>query len=176
VLCAIRAACGCAHFKPLELSNTAWAFAILQNADEPLLAWMARSVQSMGREFPPEGLATIAWAFVEVRFMDQRVFESLAAAAEVKMADFEPEEFRMLLWALPVVSLPLAVGMLRLAKARGRRPSAQCLSALVAESEQRGQLRLQARLLRSLPMAARDPSFAALARLAFRMQGRAVVS
>ncbi|CAK9068903.1 unnamed protein product [Durusdinium trenchii] len=68
---------------------------------------------------------------------------SIAEAAKPQVMDFAEEEFRMLLWSLPRCALDSALTLLEHAEAAGRTLTAQCLSALLAEAEQRQLAKLE---------------------------------
>lgn len=133
--------------RPLELSNTVWAFATLQHGDP---GPFARMVMHQLQGLPPEGLAVCAWALVELRCHDGTVLNAIAEAAKEQVSAFAQEEFRMLLWALPQDALDAAVSLLEHAEANERHLTAQCLSSLIAEAEQRQLSQLEAALLQRL--------------------------
>eukprot|EP00438_Fugacium_kawagutii_P001036 Skav205844 [mRNA] locus=scaffold160:512020:513123:+ [translate_table: standard] len=132
--------------RPLELSNTIWAFATLQVGDA---AQFARMVLPQLEGLPPEGLATSAWALVELRYTG-RVLDAMAETAKEQVTSFAQEEFRMLLWALAHGAPQSAVSLLHHGEAQGRRFTAQCLSSLIAEAEQRELHHLEVQLLQRL--------------------------
>ncbi|CAJ1421121.1 unnamed protein product [Effrenium voratum] len=140
----------CTSPRPLELSNGARASASAQLAGTTLAQRPAQLAPIGG--LSPEGLAITARAPSEPQLRGAAFSEAAAAAAAGQVSDFAPEEFRMLLWTLPRVALDSALSL-----SKARRVTAQCLSALLAEAEQRGLNALEAELLQRIGLPSQDP-------------------
>ena len=54
------------EFKPQELANTAWAFAMVAQQDTQLVRVLARTAEWRLEDFNTQNLANTAWAFAMV--------------------------------------------------------------------------------------------------------------
>ena len=57
-------------FKPRELANTAWAFAMLDQADEQLFMVLAREAEQCLGVLNPQDLVNTAWGFAKASNSD----------------------------------------------------------------------------------------------------------
>jgi len=65
-------------FNQQNLANMAWAIAVLEIFDTPLLASIAASAHPINATFAPQGIANIAWALARCSFIDKPLFQSIS--------------------------------------------------------------------------------------------------
>jgi len=97
-------------FKTQNLSNMAWAFAKLGEADEELMTAIAEAALARISGLSPTDLATIAWAFAKLGLRDDELMEAISEAALAKMHEFSATSLANLAWAyamLGILDVPL---------------------------------------------------------------------
>jgi len=87
------------------LASTAWSFATLRVANEPLLAAIAGPALRNIDDLRPQHIARFAWAFAARQVADQPLSYALAAAAVRRLGDFGPHELVDTVWSCSEVSL-----------------------------------------------------------------------
>jgi len=83
-----RVAVEAGRFDARGLSNIAWAFAILECFDEPLMTALALSSRPRLHLFSAQGLSTTAWSFSKLSIVDDPLLDSIAARSMPTMDSF----------------------------------------------------------------------------------------
>ena len=73
------------EFKFWDLANTAWAFAMANQADALVFTALARATRQHIGEHMQQVLASTAWAYAKTNQMDVLWLATLARAAEQRM-------------------------------------------------------------------------------------------
>merc|ERR1739848_951385 len=88
------------EFYPMEISNTAWAGAVLGYTDQPLLAALSSEALRRITNFLPQDMSNLAWSFANIGVRHSPLLQSIASAAMPRISELEPQSLTNLAWAL----------------------------------------------------------------------------
>jgi len=71
-----------------HLTNTAWAFAVCQVTDAPLMYAISSSSIARIASASPQGLANLAWAVAKSMLQHMTLLAAISAAALAKMTEW----------------------------------------------------------------------------------------
>eukprot|EP00933_Yihiella_yeosuensis_P038084 TRINITY_DN3204_c0_g1_i1.p1 TRINITY_DN3204_c0_g1~~TRINITY_DN3204_c0_g1_i1.p1 ORF type:complete len:679 (+),score=130.26 TRINITY_DN3204_c0_g1_i1:890-2926(+) len=92
------------NFRPQELANIGWAYAVLGGPDMSLLDSLASASMARMATFRAPDIANTAWAFETLSFANMPLFESIAEAAISIKADFNAQDLSNTVWAFAAKS------------------------------------------------------------------------
>ncbi|EJK59321.1 hypothetical protein THAOC_20474 [Thalassiosira oceanica] len=95
-------------FKPLELSNTAWAFAKAGKSNPKLFKKICDYIAGLDSmdSFDPQALSNIVWACATVGHTDERLFSAFAPVIASKLDECSEQHLANIAWAYSVANTP----------------------------------------------------------------------
>ncbi|GAX77288.1 hypothetical protein CEUSTIGMA_g4734.t1 [Chlamydomonas eustigma] len=88
---------------PSNITNLAWAYAVLGHRDNKFLAALAKAAVPQKAYFDPAGLSSLAWAFAAFGVHDEPLFTAIAIKACRRIRHFTSEQMSMLYWGMASV-------------------------------------------------------------------------
>lgn len=91
-------------FSEQSLANLAWAYAMLDIYDEPLMTAIAAAARPMLKEFSPHDLAYLAWALAQFNMKDEPLLDALSAEVLRRISHFSVEDLAKTAWSWATLS------------------------------------------------------------------------
>lgn len=93
------------EFNRQDLTNTAWALAMLRRCDDALLEAIAGRSVDIIRTFQWQDLANSYWAFAKLQVMHTPFLCEVSEVARMRMANADPQNISNLAWSLAALKI-----------------------------------------------------------------------